>query len=326
MSRTCDICHKNFSCRQNLWRHMKRGHGRSSHKGSGLWTQTVNEQMKKGYGLTSKYNLDERKYDKDDENVAKYTRKRNNESCAVDHSDVDDLEEIRDDSSDGDSNGEDDEESCESEISDENSEEDNYLWENLVRSCKKTGENIFKCLEEEFLFYKWCKNDEVFLQLLKDVERAKENGYSLKDAFNYAVELRKDLIVASVKGCSGDMCNIWCVLSKRIEQPGCKWITGQDCYCDECGGGSLLDCVRYSLQMSHDMRKDDVINELELEVDERSKDKTMNQAVKESIKRHEKEILKKYQEASEFIKGCNIDFPNYDISEAQFAHCCSENE
>ena len=50
MSKTCDICHRNFSCRQHLWRHRKI-HG----KGSGLWTQTVNDQMKRGYGLKSKH-------------------------------------------------------------------------------------------------------------------------------------------------------------------------------------------------------------------------------------------------------------------------------
>ena len=51
MSKTCDICHRNFSCRQHLWRHRKI-HG----KGSGLWTQTVNDKMKWGYGLKSKHN------------------------------------------------------------------------------------------------------------------------------------------------------------------------------------------------------------------------------------------------------------------------------
>ena len=50
MSKTCDICHRNFSCRQHLWRHRKI-HG----KGSGLWTQTVNDKMKRGYGLKSKH-------------------------------------------------------------------------------------------------------------------------------------------------------------------------------------------------------------------------------------------------------------------------------
>ena len=58
MSRTCDICHKTYSCRQNLWRHKKNVHEKSNHKGSGLWTQTVNEQMKRGYGLVKTADAD----------------------------------------------------------------------------------------------------------------------------------------------------------------------------------------------------------------------------------------------------------------------------
>ena len=51
MSRTCDICHKTYSCRQSLWTHKKNAHEKSNPKGSGLWVQTVNNQMKRGYGL-----------------------------------------------------------------------------------------------------------------------------------------------------------------------------------------------------------------------------------------------------------------------------------
>ena len=53
------------------------------------------------------------------------------------------------------------------------------------------------------------------------------------------------------------------------------------------------------------MRKDGVINDIEVEVDERV-NKTMSQAAEESIERHRKEILEKYQEATEYIKDCNI--------------------
>ena len=55
MSRTCDICHKTYSCRQNLWRHKKNVHEKSNPEGSGLWTQTVNNQMKWGRGNIDKY-------------------------------------------------------------------------------------------------------------------------------------------------------------------------------------------------------------------------------------------------------------------------------
>ena len=204
-------------------------------------------------------------------------------------------------------------------ISDDD-EEDYYLWETLVKFCERSGENIFECLKKVFLLYKSCENDDVFQQLLKDVELAKENGYSLKDAFHYAVELRKDLIVTSVKNCD-DACNFWCVLSnERIpQQPGCKWFTGENCHCDQFYGTSLLHAVELFLQIFHEMRKDGVINDIEVEVDERV-NKTMSQAAEESIERHRKEILEKYQEASEYIKDCDIN-PILNIINGQFKDC-----
>ena len=74
MSKTCDICHRNFSCRQHLWRHRKI-HG----KGSGLWTQTVNDQMKRGYGLKSKH---DKGVDNDDigRYVWRWSEKNNNKN------------------------------------------------------------------------------------------------------------------------------------------------------------------------------------------------------------------------------------------------------
>ena len=71
MSRTCDICDRDFSCRQNLWRHM------NTHKtthGEGLFTQKLNGQLKVGYGLKSKY-------DKGVNGIGKYTWKGSNDSC-----------------------------------------------------------------------------------------------------------------------------------------------------------------------------------------------------------------------------------------------------
>ena len=52
MSRRCQICDGNFSCRQSLWKHMKT---HEKECGEGLRTQTVNDQMKWGYGLKSKH-------------------------------------------------------------------------------------------------------------------------------------------------------------------------------------------------------------------------------------------------------------------------------
>ena len=79
MSRTCDICHKTYSCRQSLWTHKKNAHEKSNPKGSGLWVQTVNNQMKRGYGLKSKH---DKGVDNDDigRYVWRWSEKNNNKN------------------------------------------------------------------------------------------------------------------------------------------------------------------------------------------------------------------------------------------------------
>ena len=72
----CIVCQKYPIRSDNMTSHMKT-HGKSNQKGYGLWTQKVNEKLKRGYGLKSKYDLDERKHDKvvDVDNVGKYVCK-----------------------------------------------------------------------------------------------------------------------------------------------------------------------------------------------------------------------------------------------------------
>ena len=111
MPKACDISDEDFTCWQSLWRHMK------THKkkyGEGLWTQKVNEQLTKGYGLKAKYDLDEGKYGKrvdNEDNIGKYVCKRNDGSCAVDYS-VDDTSGGDSDCEDGVSESDSDCEDC----------------------------------------------------------------------------------------------------------------------------------------------------------------------------------------------------------------------
>ena len=56
----CGVCGKYPIRSDNLKRHMKT---HEKKYGEGLRTQTVNDQMKWGYGLKSKHDVDERKHD-----------------------------------------------------------------------------------------------------------------------------------------------------------------------------------------------------------------------------------------------------------------------
>ena len=199
-----------------------------------------------------------------------------------------------------------DDDSDVSETSDNSEEEDYALWEGFVMSSNRADQSIFEWLEGIINLYKSSETDELFQKLMKDVEWAKENNYSLADAFDFAVHACKGMIVASVASCQlKDDHDFWCILNRRDVQIGCKWFTGNNCHCDECVGTSLLTKVRRFVEIFYDMPKDDIIQKI-LEEVERCNDSMLEEAIEESIQRHKEEILERYQEACNLIEACDI--------------------
>ena len=150
--RWCESCLKSYAHRQSLFKHRKRCNG-GGNKGQGFSIPAIVPYERKKQTGKDLFGLV--KHNQSDESSSSESSSSSDEF-----------------------------------ISDDD-EEDYLLWETLVKFCERSGENIVECLMKVFLLYKSCENDDVFQQLLKDVELAKENGYSLKDAFHYAVELRK---------------------------------------------------------------------------------------------------------------------------------------
>ena len=208
------------------------------------------------------------------------------------------LEMINDDDSDASETSDDSE--------DEEEEDDYALWEGFVMSCNRGGRNIFEKLEDMIDLYKWSERDELFQQLMRSVEWAKENNYSLSDAFNFAVHANKTTIVATVANCQPKDDDFWCALASRDVQSGCKWFTGDNCDCAECIGTSLLTKVRRFVAIFYGMHNDEIIQKILHEVDERSDDTTVDEAIEESIQQHKEEILVRYQQACDLIELCNI--------------------
>ena len=154
----CIVCQKYPIRSDNMTSHMKT-HGKSNQKGYGLWTQKVNEKLKRGYGLKSKYDLDERKHDKvvDLDNVGKYVCKRNNRTCADDdhnestdeHDDSEAETEENEDDSDSDAEKGDDSEVDENDspsdgdgdgVDDRHCDDDElakYVWKRNVKSNRQ---------------------------------------------------------------------------------------------------------------------------------------------------------------------------------------------
>ena len=106
--------------------------------------------------------------------------------------------------------------------SEEEEEEDYALWEGFVMSCNRGGRSILEWLEGMIDLYKSSETDELFQQLMESVEWAKENDYSLSDAFNFAVHAHKTTIVARVASCQPKDDDFWCALASRDVQAGCK--------------------------------------------------------------------------------------------------------
>lgn len=192
---------------------------------------------------------------------------------------------------------ENDVESDESGDDDISTEEDDYgLWEKFVMSCNRgTKKDIFEWLAGILPLYQWSKKDDLFQKLMQDVEDAKEKGCSLPDSFNYAVNNNKYAILAAMV-CVTD--GFWAVLRNKVPMPrGCKWLTGDVCYCEGCFGNSPLTKVRHFVEIFYGMGVDDTIQNI-LDDD--------GENIRESIEYHKDEILKKYKKAEKLIEECGI--------------------
>ena len=67
-----------------------------------------------------------------------------------------------------------------------------------------------------------------------------------------------------------------------------------------------LTKVRRFVEIFYGMHNDDIIQKILHEVDERSDDTTVDEAIEESIQQHKEEILVRYQQACALIELCNI--------------------
>ena len=206
----------------------------------------------------------------------------------------DKLSQIIQDAGNPDSDAESGDESGDDDIS---TVEDDYgVWEKFVMPCNRgTKKDIFKWLAGILPIYQWSKEDDLFQKLMQDVENAKEKGCSLPDSFKYAVNNNKDAIVAATTSVKD---GFWAVLRNKVPMPrGCKWLTGDVCYCEGCFGNSLLTKVRRFVEIFYEMGVDDTIQNI-LDDD--------GESIEESIKRHKNEIVEEFQKARQLIEDCGI--------------------
>ena len=178
------------------------------------------------------------------------------------------------------------------------------FWNEVIIPHESDQRTAMESMEGFLVLYQWFEKDELIMKMMKDLEWAKELGCA--DVSDSVVRKYKPEIIASLARCRKDDTNIWYNLSTRDLQNGCQWFSAENCHCDECCGGSLLDVIKYLLEIFRGMRKDDLIQNI---VEDISKGGEKD-AIRESLYKYKKEINDKVLNMPSFdirqLKGCNL--------------------
>ena len=282
----CNKCGRSYASPQSLWNHKQRCKG-----GNGVQTDDNGVSFPMLSVPYSKENSGRKKLIQILENAGDPESVAESDDSGDGR---DKLTQILQNAGNPDSDAESDNESGDDDI---RTVEDDYgLWEKFVMSCNRGRKvDIFEWLAGILPLYQWSKKDDLFQKLMQDVENAKEKGCSLPDSFNYAVNNNKDAIVAATTSVTD---GFWAVLRNKVPMPrGCKWLTGDVCYCEGCFGNSLLTKVRRFVEIFYEMGVDDTIQNI-LDDD--------GESIEESIERHKDEIIEEFQKASQLIEDCGI--------------------
>ena len=177
--------------------------------------------------------------------------------------------------------------------------EDDVLWERFAMSINRGDTDDLEYLEDYIDLYMKTKTCDLCENIMDDMVRIKNAGYSLSDATDFAVCKHREDIVEAVRDC-GEIDEFWYMFSLRVIQDGCLWFTGEKCLCNECKGTSLLRKVADFIKMFYRMDHDEIIQKIVKDGD-----------IKNSVQRHQAQILERLEQAKDLIKTLGIiDNPN----------------
>ena len=71
----------------------------------------------------------------------------------------------------------------------------------------------------------------------------------------------------------------WCGLAELSGDLNCKWLTGEPCHCIEHKGMSMLDTTSFFVKLFIDMEKDDLIEEIESDVEDKNTKMLLSEAI-----------------------------------------------
>ena len=281
----CSYCDKIFANRHNLSRHRKTFH---------LKSLPSDGSRERGNGMTMDYTPG---YGVGDHH--KSMRQADTDSIDEDATSSEDESEYT--SAEG-SNG--DDASC----PELDQSTNNWLWEKLVIMRSNKEYKPLDRLHGYLLLYILSESDKLFQDIMSDVVVGELKDLSFNDAIEYALDKNEESIIASVNRCEeneGDE-SFWCALAGQGGEWYCQWLTGESCNCEQCDGASILKTTVVFIKLFIAMRKDHLIQQIEADVEEMSKEMVIDDAIDKAIQRYEKVILGKLRDAEDFVNTCGL--------------------
>ena len=192
-----------------------------------------------------------------------------------------------------------------------NNDSSDWNWEKLViMSCHNNKCSSLDLFKTYIRFYIDSKRNPLFKSIMNDVADGELHEQSLQKAIQFAVKKNEISIINTVKNCSDkeeDNDNwFWCRLVELGKDLDCQWLNGKPCYCTEHYGMSLLDTICVFVKLFIAMGKDDVIERIESDIDDKRSEMSLNDAIDQVVTSHKKEILLSFREARKTIDACGI--------------------
>ena len=186
------------------------------------------------------------------------------------------------------------------------SENHDWIWEKLV---------IISCYNDKFssldLFKTYIRlhidsqNNPLFQSIMSDIIDVELYEQSLQEAVRFAVERNGDSITDAVNSCSEEDL-FWCGLAEQSGNLNCKWLTGEPCHCTEHKGVSVMDTTSFFVKLFIDMEKDDLIEDIESDVEDKSTEMSLIDAIDQVVTARKDQILLALREARKTVDACGI--------------------
>ena len=195
-----------------------------------------------------------------------------------------------------------------SEYDDDCSESNDWIWEKLVMiSCYNDRYSSLDLFKTYIRFHIDSQSNSLFQSIMSDVSDSELHEISLQKAIQFAVKMNAESITDVVNRCNeNDDDWFWCGLAEQRGELNCQWLDGEPCNCTEHNGISMLDTTSFFVKLFIDMEKDDLIEEIESDIKQKSREMSLNDAINQIVTNRKDEILSAFREARKTVDAFGI--------------------